>query len=107
EAAGRAGIQVLNPEALAEKRVTMQFQRVSIVTVMKLLAEESGLVASFDGGGNVSFLSVTEAIAEDRATTLADVGASVDVRSKNLAPPRYPAEAVAARMTGKVVVIVD
>ena len=107
EAAGRAGIRVLNPRALADKPVTMQFQRVGIVTVMKLLAEESGLVASFDGSGDVAFLTLTEATDQDRTETLADAGASVDIRSKQLAPPKYPADAVAARTTGEVVVIVD
>lgn len=107
EAARRAGIRVLNPQVLAEKPVTMEFSRVSVETVMKLVAEVSGLVASFDDAGNVTFLTLTEAIAEDRATTLADAAASVDVRSKNLAPPRYPAEAAAAKVTGRVVVIVD
>lgn len=107
EAAERAGIRVLNPQALAEKPVTMEFSTISVGTVMEIAAEESGLVASFDGDGNVSFLTVTEAIAQDRASTLADAGASVDVRSKNLAPPKYPAEAAAARITGRVVVIVN
>ncbi|MFC3716729.1 TonB family protein [Luteimonas soli] len=106
EAAERAGIRVLNPQALAEKPVTMEFSSVSIETVMKIAAEESGLVASFDGG-NVSFLASTEAIARGKTSTVADAGASVDIRSKNLAPPKYPAEAVAAKITGKVVVIVD
>lgn len=107
EAARRAGIRVLNPQALAEKPVTMHFSRVGVDTVMELAAEESGLVASFDGDGNVSFLTATEAIARDRATTLADAGASIDIRSKKLAPPKYPADAVAAKITGRVVVIVD
>lgn len=107
EAAERAGIRVLNPQALAEKPVTMEFRAVGVETVMKLAAAESGLVASFDGDGNVSFLAPAEAAARDRATTLADAGASVDVRSKDLAPPKYPADAVAAGITGRVVVIVD
>src|SRR5690606_35841055 len=36
EAAERAGIRVLNPQALAEKPVTMEFRAVGVETVMKL-----------------------------------------------------------------------
>lgn len=36
-----------------------------------------------------------------------DARASVDIQSKNTTPPRYPADAVAKRITGKVVLIVD
>jgi TonB family protein len=107
EAAERAGIRVLNPQALAEKPVTVNFRRISAETLMKIAADESDLVASFDGNGNVTFLPPTEAAAADRRVTLADSRAQVDIRSRQLAPPKYPADAAAARTTGKVVVIVD
>src|SRR3546814_5968178 len=40
-------------------------------------------------------------------TPRADVPAHVEIQSRMTAPPKYPADAVAARTTGKVVVIVD
>jgi len=45
--------------------------------------------------------------AAQQAGVRADGGAQVDVQSKMLAPPRYPADAVSARVTGRVVLIVD
>src|SRR3546814_15159536 len=40
-------------------------------------------------------------------TPRADTTAPVEIQSRMTAPPKYPADAVAARTTGKVVVIVD
>src|SRR3546814_1945739 len=40
-------------------------------------------------------------------TPRADTTAHVEIQSRMTAPPKYPADAVAARTTGKVVVIVD
>src|SRR3546814_9275067 len=40
-------------------------------------------------------------------TPRTDAPAHVEIQSRMTAPPKYPADAVAARTTGKVVVIVD
>lgn len=41
------------------------------------------------------------------ADAAGDAGASVDIRSKAMAPPKYPADAAANRITGKVVLLID
>lgn len=41
------------------------------------------------------------------ADAAGDVGASVDIRSKAMAPPKYPADAAANRITGKVMLLID
>lgn len=38
---------------------------------------------------------------------VADIGASVDISSKNMNPPKYPPSAVRAGITGEVILIID
>jgi TonB family protein len=99
EAAKLAGIRVLNPQVLPEKPVSLQFNRMDIQVVMQMLGEEAGLDAVFEPAG-VRFVARPEA-GGGKAPAQADVAANL------LAPPKYPADAAANRITGKVVLIVD
>lgn len=60
----------------------------------------------------VEFAAAPPAVIEPTAGTrdhgiAPDGNASVDIRSKSAAPPKYPADAVAKRITGKVVLVID
>ncbi|MGN7726188.1 TonB family protein [Luteimonas sp. 22616] len=99
EAAKLAGIRVLNPQILPEKPVSLQFNRMEIQVVMQMLGDEAGLEAVFEPAG-VRFVARPET-GGDKAPPQADVAANL------LAPPKYPADAAANRITGKVVLIVD
>ena len=106
--AEEAGLRLLNPEALPERPLmSLTLEDVDARTALQLVADEAGLEPSFSGK-TVQFVLPADADAGPGARdTQADASASLDVRSKELAPPRYPAGAAAEKVTGKVVVIVD
>ncbi|HZW17816.1 MAG TPA: TonB family protein, partial [Luteimonas sp.] len=107
EAARLAGLHVVDPQAVPEKPLTLQFADMDAGIVMQMIAEECGLVASIDGD-SVSFRARTDAQSPlAPAGRQADRDAHVDDPSRWLAPPKYPADAAANKVTGKVVVIVD
>jgi len=99
EAAKLAGIRVLNPQVLPEKPVSLQFKRMEIQVVMQMLGDEAGLEAVFEPAG-VRFLVRPEA-GGGKAPAQAVVAVN------QLAPPKYPADAVASKISGKVVLLVD
>jgi len=68
------------------------------------VAVEAGSVASAPASSQAR---PATASADSRAGRDGDARAHVDVLSKQLAPPKYPADAAASRTTGKVVLIVD
>ncbi|MDN5782250.1 MAG: TonB family protein, partial [Luteimonas sp.] len=99
EAGEKSGIRVLNPQDLPLKPVTMDFKRMEARIIMRLLAEEAGLEAVFEPTG-VKFIARADAGG-------GKVPAQADVAANQLAPPKYPAEAAANKVSGKVVLLVD
>lgn len=100
QAAKLAGIRALNPQALPENPVSLQFNRMEIQVVMQMLGDEAGLDAVFEPVG-VRFVARPAADADKV------VPAQADAAANQLAPPKYPVDAAASKVSGKVVLLVD
>ncbi|MGV8931458.1 MAG: TonB family protein [Luteimonas sp.] len=67
----------------------------------------SRVVADSAGSATPAAVDAAAAAAESQAAQAADIAAKVDLQSKMMAPPKYPADAAANRVSGKVVMIID
>lgn len=108
QVAGELGLAFQGPMPHEERKLTLDFRDVSAASVLQILADETRSRAQVSGG-RLRFVPMAPAGSPGAAAQPAprDGGPQVGVRSKAATPPRYPAAAFEAGITGKVILLVD
>ncbi len=94
---------IANPEVLSSRKVTFEMKGVPVATLLQLIAEEDGKEAVMTGN-TVRF--VEPASAPPPAAAGKPSAAAAIPAARTPAPP-YPPAAIAAKQSGKVVLLID